>query len=123
MLDPKPRSSLSTQNSLNHVFVPFLSHFALLGCFCFIGLLCVYFVIFCVLCFISTCEHYFFKRYLIFWLLFICLFSRVREKAGLKLDRWEGRYDQEGAEVFVVRIYYLKKNQLKKRNRMSNIFF
>lgn len=110
MLGPKPRSSLSTQNNLNHVFVPFLSHFALLGCFCFIGLLCVYFVIFFVFYVLFLYVSItFFKKNLIFGLLFICLLSRVRERAGLKLDRWGGRYDQEEAEVFVIRIYYLKK--------------
>lgn len=77
-----------------------------LGVFCLIGLLCVYFgmcFFVCVLCFISICEHYFFlKKNLIFGFLFICLFS-------IELDKWGGIYDQEEAEVLLIRIYYLKK--------------
>lgn len=98
--------------------------------FCFAWVFLFYWFSVCIFCyffvfyvlFLYVCITFFKKKYLIFGLLFICLFSRVRERAGLKLDRWGGRYDQEEAEVFVIRIYYLKKTIKEKKQNEQHFF-
>lgn len=57
---------------------------------------CVFFSCFLIVC---LCFLYFYCPVLIF-LLFLCLFSKRRERGGLKLDRWgDGKDLREDREV------------------------